>query len=89
MPKKTSYGRKRTYAKRTSRIVRQPVVRPDGLVKEKISFIVDIKMKAEPSTGAINGFLNVHLTHPYQGLDNLNMSTSIVPNNVFFNADNR
>ncbi len=58
MPKYQRRYRKPAYAPRSRKAVlyRQPmVVKPDGLVKEKITVMVDVKVSA-----AGTGFINIH-----------------------------
>ena len=75
---------KRSYAARkTTKLYKQPALKPDGMYKEKVKFVLDILVRVPGVGSAPSAFLNVHHTYPLQS-----SSGTTVPGNVHFNADN-
>ncbi len=75
------YGR-RTGARKV-KLYKQPSLKPDGMYKEKIKFMVDIFVQ-KPDEGAnAEAWLNIHHTYPLQAT-----TGGPVNGNIHFNADN-
>lgn len=73
---------RRTGARRV-KLYKQPQLKPDGMYKEKVKFMIDVKIVKPSTTNLAEAWLNVHHTYPFQGT-----TGGPAQNNVHFNADN-